>query len=101
MQPEQSHTMGDASVGSLDELCRPLRSDEMAKLWGNDVTVSLPGALGNDWTKEISEELLTQLVYFLIWKKMEMDFLDEHSGIVSQFERTLDGYSNSFDKAFK
>lgn len=101
MQPEQSHAVGDASVGSLDELYRPLRSDEIAKLWGNDVTVSLPGAFGNTWATELSEELLIQLAYFLIWKKMEAGLLDEHSGIVSQFEQTLDNYSSSFDRAFK
>lgn len=101
MQPQQPHVADNASVNSYDQLYRPLRSDEMAKLKSNNIAVSGAEALENALAAEISEAALRQLIYFLIWKKIEMDLLDENSGIVAQFERTLDGYSNSFGRAFK
>ena len=57
--------------------------------------------LGSSKPRQIEEEYLKQLIYLLIWKRMEREMLDKYSGLIPQFVRQLDSYTSSFDKVFQ
>ncbi len=88
-------------VCSLDTLRRPLRDDEVEELYGNEFKVPLPHPSGNSSFHQIEEEYLKQLIYLLIWKRMEKEMLDEYSGSISKFVQRLDSYTSSFDNVFE
>ena len=101
MKIEKSTVEDFAQVYDFDSLRRPLSDEEAAALYGNEFKISLPLSSADSTTYQIEEEDLRQLIYFLIWKRMEREMLDEHFGLIPQFEQQLDSYASSFDKIFK
>ena len=85
----------------FDTLRRPLRNDEVQELYGHEFKTPLPRPSSNSKSRQIEEEYLKQLIYLLIWKRMEREMLNEYSGLIPQFVRQLDSYTNSFDKVFE
>ena len=86
---------------SFDTLRRSLRDDEVKELYGHEFKTPLPRPSDNSKSRQIEEEYLNQLICLLIWKRMEREMLNEYSGLIPQFVRQLDSYTNSFDKVFK
>lgn len=101
MKTKRSPAEDIVPVCSLDTLRRPLSDDEIEKLYGHEFKTPLPQPLGSSKPRQIEEEYLKQLIYLLIWKRMEREMLDKYSGLIPQFVRQLDSYTSSFDKVFK
>ena len=101
MKTEKSTVEDFVQVCDFDSLRRPLSDEEAAALYGKEFKISLPRSSADSTTYQIEKEDLRQLIYFLIWKRMKQEMLDEHFGLISQFEQQLDSYTSSFDKIFK
>ena len=101
MKTKKSIAEDFAQVCNLDSLRRPLSDDEVAALHGNEFKIPLPRPSDDSISYQIEEKDLRKLIYFLIWKRMEREMLDEHFGLIPQFEQQLDGYTSSFNKIFK
>ena len=88
-------------VCSFDTLRRPLHDDEVKALYGHEFKVPLPDPSGSSSSHQFEEEYLKQLIYLLIWKRMEREMLDKYSGSISKFVQQLDSYTSSFDNVFE
>ena len=85
----------------LDTLRRPLRDDEVEELYGHEFKIPLPLPSGDSNFHQIEKEYLNQLIYLLIWNRMEKEMLDEYSGLIPELVRQLDSYTSSFDNVFE
>lgn len=85
----------------LDTLRRPLRDDEVEELYGHEFKIPLPLPSGDSKFHQIEEEYLNQLIYLLIWNRIEKEMLDEYSGLIPELVQQLDSYTSSFDNIFE
>ena len=101
MKTKKSIAEDFAHACNFESLRRPLNDDEVKALYGNDLKMPLLRKSGNSKSNQIEDRYLRQLIYLLIWRRMEREMLDERSGSIPKFEQQLDRYTSSFDKVFK
>ena len=100
MQTELASSLNSALDCEFDMLRRPLRSDETEKLYGK-YRHPLPNQLLRILnSREVNEEIERQLIYFLIYKKLESYLLNSNSG-VRDLERQIEESVDSLNRIIR